>query len=474
MMRFRTPKVSTEEKNWSVVLHPLKSELDKKRAAEKVSELFRVSFEEARELVENTPIILLDQLSHSAALEVQSIFQSVRAEASLTSDPSAKRRCYRAVWQEPPNLSGLSPNVSHAPQEKIVPEVPVETATQPSAPPIVSREAEHASEALHQLEKRCRELELLYDERTRESAELRRSLDEELRKQSEKDTAKLRSVVNEWEERYQSLKTEYQQSKAIYEEKILEKTNDFEKQHREFLEKLSQVESSRQELERLVKERSDEVNQWREKYHVLAQKCERIESLYEGERKRREQVEEASHQSSEQAERNRRDLEIQVTETERWRKKYEELSQLSEEQESEVRELREANRSLEVQLESVQRQARELLFRVEEQQLIEKRVRLANELTAKEARLRELVLEGERVRQEVQDRELHSQTLANELANLEREILEVKQAQRHLLEQGKLKEKGSKLKRLASDSFEGRTNPAPSAKEQGDFGLTHG
>lgn len=454
-MRFRTPKVPAEEKNWSVILHPLKSELDKKRVAEKVSELFRVSFEEARELVENTPIILLDQVSHSLALEVQGIFQAVRAPVSLTSDSSAKRRCYRAVWQEPLDVSLLKSTLPVASQEKTIQEVSLETVAPVLPTSVLSQETEDLREALLELEKRHRELELLYEERGRENEALRRSLEEELRRQSEKDSIRLRNMASEWEGRYQSLKTEYQESKAIYEEKILEKTRDLERQYKEFLEKLSQLDSAKQELERLVKERSEEVDQWREKYHVLAQKSERIESLCEGERKRREQMEEASRQSSEQAERSRRDLEIQVSETERWRRKCEELSQVSEEQEHEVRELRETNQSLQTQLESAQRQARELLLRVEEQQLIEKRVRLANELAAKEARLRELVVEGERVHQEIQDRELHAQTLANELADLEREILEVKQAQRHLLEQGKLKEKNSnKPKRATPDSFE--------------------
>lgn len=473
-MRFRATKISTEERNWSVVLHPLKSELDKKRVAEKVSELFRVSFEEARELVQTTPIILLDQLSHPAALQVQNIFQGVRAEVSLTSDPAAKRRCYRTVWQESPNLSLFTGSIPEFSQEKTAPEVPLETAVQTvSAPPLLP-EGEASSEALQELEKRYRELELLSEERARENEELKRSLEAELQKQSEKDSAQLHDVVSEWEERYESLKAEYQESKSIYEENILQKTTHLEKQNQEFLEKLNQLESFKQESERFLKERSEELNQWREKYHLLAQKSERLESLYEGERKRREEVEENVRQSSEQAERARRDLEIQVTETERWRKKWEELSRLSEERTNEIQELREANRSLEMQLESAQRQARELLFRVEEQQLIEKRVRLANELTAKEARHRELVIEGEGIRQEIQDRELHAQTLAGDLAKLEREILEVKQAQRYLLEQGKLKEKNTnKLKRPAPDSFEGRGTPAPSAKEQGDFGLTH-
>jgi hypothetical protein len=144
--------------------------------------------------------------------------------------------------------------------------------------------------------------------------------------------------------------------------------------------------------------------------------------------------------------------------TERWRKKFQELeenqkrleeefSQFTTQQNAEVRRLRELNQELETQLESAQRQARDLLLRVEQQDLIEKRTRLANDLSSKEARLRELALESERLRQEIQDRELRAQSLGSEQAGLEREILEIKQAQRHLLEQSKMKEKASRFKR---------------------------
>lgn len=478
-MKFWTPKIRTEERNWSVVLNPLRSELDKKRVAEKISGLFRLSFEEARELVESTPLILLDELPHAAALQIQNIFQEIRADVTLTSDSLVKRRCYRAVWPEPPSISFLEENSAETAQEKQTEEIPVGTAIQTAAaPPLVEERVEALSDSYQYLEKRYRDLEVLYEERMREIEELKTSFEKELKDRSEKSSTELCTQVQDWEERYQSLKEEYQETKAIYEEKVLlqarelqglrdqlkdiglwqEKAGNLERQNEGFLERLNHLESANGTLEQSLREQSEAVNLWREKYQSLAHKSERFEALYEEERKRREQAEESRRQVAELAERTRQDIETQISEAERWRKKFQELeenqkrleeefSQFSTEQSAETKRLRETNHELEMQLESAQRQSRDLLFRVEQQDLIEKRTRLANELAAKEARLRELALEGERLRQEIQDRELRAQTLGSEQANLEREILEVKQAQRHLLEQSKLKEKAKQFRR---------------------------
>ena len=177
----------------------------------------------------------------------------------------------------------------------------------------------------------------------------------------------------------------------------------------------------------------------------------------------REKTEEAARRTRETAERTSRELEIQKLETERLNKRSQDLeenhkrlerdfSALNDSQTGELKRLREENRDLGVQLDSAQRQVREFMLRVEQQELIEKRTRLANELAALEARLRELILDGDRLRQEIQDRELQAQTLSAEQGNLERQILEVKQAQRHLLEQSKMKEKPARLRRTGPET----------------------
>ncbi|MBI4115989.1 MAG: hypothetical protein HY447_05410 [Candidatus Omnitrophica bacterium] len=484
-MRFWNSKVSTDkEKSWSVILNPLRSELDRKRVAEKISELFQLSFEEARTLTQSTPIILLDELSHPVAQQVQNIFQQIRADITLTNEALVKRRCYRAVWPEFPSLSFLNERTETVSQEKVIEEIPFKTSVQtmPSPAPVEIHE-EKISEVTSDLEKKYRELELLLEEKTRVNEELKQNLAREIQNRSGQDSSELKTSIGEWEEKYHNIRDEYQEAKKIYEEKILtrerefkavkeqirslqvwhEKAAELERRNKEILERLSQLEASKQNSDRTLKERHEELNQWREKYHTLAQKSERFESLYEEERKRREQIEEASRQTSDLATRSRQEIELQTLEAERWKKKVheleesqkrleEEFSQFSEGQGAEMKRLREANQSLEMQLEVAQRTSRDLLSRLEQQELIEKRARFANELSSKEARLREVVLEAERLRQELQDRELRVQTLVSEQANLEREILEIKQAQRHLLEQSKLKEKGSRFKKPTKNS----------------------
>lgn len=475
-MRFGTSKTQTEERNWSLILNPLRSELDKRRVAEKISELFHLAFEEARELAQSTPLILLDELSHPIAQQVQVLFQEIRADVTLTNDALVKRRCYRAVWPELPSLSFLhSETPPEEIPEKLSREMPKETAAAPApSAPALKEKAESSPAELQDLGKKYTELELLYKEKTRQNEELKLNLEKDL----------------PWEERYQNLKEEYQETRALYEEKIQAREKEFEafkaqlmkelnswkdkitqleKQNKDWMERLNHLESAKEVLTQAVQERSDELGLWREKYHTLAQKSERFESLFEEERKRRSEAEEATRKATELVERTRRETESQAQEAERWKKKFQELdesqerleqefSQFSEEQNTELKRLQEANHELEARLENAQRQTRDLMFQIEQQDLIEKRSRLAHEVTEKESRLRELAKEIERLRQEIKDREVQAETLGTQQADLEREVLEVKQAQRHLLEQSKLKEKGGKLKRSTppvslNDSF---------------------
>ena len=100
-------KKQGEEQNWCIVLNPLRNEIDKKRVARAISDVFSLSTEEAVDLVSNTPIILLDNLTRNVAAKVKEYFRSAGAEIVLTNDIFYKRKCYRTVWPEPPNLSFL-------------------------------------------------------------------------------------------------------------------------------------------------------------------------------------------------------------------------------------------------------------------------------------------------------------------------------------------------------------------------------
>lgn len=468
-MRFRAQKIREEQRDWSVILNPLKSEIDRKRVAEKISDLFRLSFEEARELVQSTPVILLDELSRPVAQQAQNLFQEARADITLSNDALVKRRCYRAVWPEPPSLSFLN-SASSESGVSAVEGAPVgtvvETEPAPLPEPPMGAELAPPLPVPSELENKLKEFEKLYEEKNRECQELRQTLDRDI----------------PWEERFNHLKEEYEETKSILEEKILAREREFEplkgqikelsgwqeraasleRQIEEIMKRLKEGEAERTQLRQGAKEQMEELASWREKYHTVAQKSERFESLYEEERKRREKAEESWRESSAAADQSGRNLELQRQEAERWLRRTQELEenqkrleremlQLSEESQAELKRLRDENREISTQLESAQRQVKEFMFRMEQQELIERRTRLANDLGAKEARLRELILEGDHLRQEIQDRELQAQSLSNEQANLEREILEVKQAQRHILEQGKMKDKLGRLKRPGAD-----------------------
>ncbi len=213
-MRFRTQKIRSEERNWSVILNPLKSELDKKRVSEKISKFFGLSFEEARELVQSTPVILLDELPEPVALQARSLFQEVRADAvTLTNDSLVKRRCYRAVWPEPPSLSFLeNPASLRETPGEAVPEIPVGTTVETVSPPPVPEPLDARREVTDELERKYRDLEQLYEERTREFRELKQNLEKEI----------------PWEERFAHLKEESHETKAILEEKRLRRERECE------------------------------------------------------------------------------------------------------------------------------------------------------------------------------------------------------------------------------------------------------
>ncbi len=96
-----------QDKNWCVVLGALENEIDRKRVAQRISEIFSISIEEAGDLVRSTPIILLDQLSRIIANKLKDYFASFGAPLILSKDVLFKRKCYRTVWPQNPSLSFL-------------------------------------------------------------------------------------------------------------------------------------------------------------------------------------------------------------------------------------------------------------------------------------------------------------------------------------------------------------------------------
>src|SRR3989338_7098639 len=118
-------KNQEREQNWSLVLNPVSNEIDKHKLAQRISEAFKLSLDESLDLVNNTPIILLDNLTRPIASQIKDYFGAVHAELFLTNDVYVKRKCYRTVWPDPPNLSFL---------ESLQPARPREAENKPLAP----------------------------------------------------------------------------------------------------------------------------------------------------------------------------------------------------------------------------------------------------------------------------------------------------------------------------------------------------
>lgn len=250
-------KKQEEEQNWCIVLTPLRNEIDKKKVARKISEVFYLSLEEALDLVSNTPIILLDNLSRTLAAEVKDYFRNEGAELVLTNDIFYKRKCYRTVWPETPNLSFLN-----------------QWNEAKSKPGSVSGQALAAEEALQELrslqprknpsrqssdsakessdEYAAKEKKQLLDELEmwRKECSLRRGEVEKLQaslsklkdvstsgdrglsgqdgKLAEKDklVRDQQALIKNLQEKYEALREEYRQARSFFEDKVSASTRD--------------------------------------------------------------------------------------------------------------------------------------------------------------------------------------------------------------------------------------------------------
>ncbi len=252
-------KKQEEEQNWCIVLTPLRNEIDKKRVARKISEVFSLSIEESLDLVSNTPIILLDNLSRSIAVKVKDYFRSEGADLVLTNDIFYKRKCYRTVWPEAPNLSFLNQwNADKSPTAHAVPdgqalradealeELRTMNQVPPRAPP---REREQESAAAFSLKERKQLLEEL--ETWRRECLARRSEVERLQaslskaknespapgskysavqdaelKEKDRQIRDHQALIKSLQEKYDALREEYRQARGFFEDKVASSSRD--------------------------------------------------------------------------------------------------------------------------------------------------------------------------------------------------------------------------------------------------------
>lgn len=256
-MLLRNRQVRDNDQNWCVVLNSVASEIDKKKIAQKIADTFSLSSTEASDLVSNTPIILLDNLNRPLAAKAKEYFRVAGAEVILTNDMLRKRKFYRTVWPEPPNLSFLmnwEPAAVHPAvdeNEALAPEEALHAirSRNKTSDPSPSRDGVGASEDFERWKKECLALR-------EEVAWLREEVDRRIKEQlsfqekmvppselqdrerqiqdREREIQEIRRLLYETEERYRLLKSEYDEARALFGQKISETAQEATRWQRKF------------------------------------------------------------------------------------------------------------------------------------------------------------------------------------------------------------------------------------------------
>ena len=248
-MLVKNKKIQGEEQNWCLVLNPLRSELDKKKLAVKITQVFSLSSEETSDLMANTPIILLDNLTREIASKLKEYFFSTGADMLLTNDTLQKRKCYRTVWPEAPNLSFLLSWRSFG--EKNIPSTPalgMDDSMEEMRAFLSEKELPQESRAVSQDSFPGKERNRLLEEVERwrkeclSSQEESRRLKEEIEKgkskmvpaqdyipaaefeqqlkEKDKEIKELRLLYSNAQEKNEMLKEEFRESRTLYEDKL--------------------------------------------------------------------------------------------------------------------------------------------------------------------------------------------------------------------------------------------------------------
>ncbi len=286
-------KNQEKEQNWSLVLNPVSNEIDRHKLSQRIAEAFRLSLDEALDLVRNTPIILLDNMSRDAAAKAKDYFGGLNGEMFLTNDVYVKRKCYRTVWPEQPDLSFLEEprpvavpvsQPAAVPQYKLKPEEALyelrslqESPAKTEIP--VQKEPANAGRGedpvrdfsqIRRLEKEASAWREKFELLERESEHLRRSLAEHENRLAESGRESARAAdlekalrsqkeqLKSAEQKFLILQDEYRQARALYESKIgaaQDEGRRFKTRLDEIQQKLKQAETERQEAEKRLRDR---------------------------------------------------------------------------------------------------------------------------------------------------------------------------------------------------------------------------
>ncbi len=492
-------KSAPEEKNWCVVLKSFGGTLDRGRLVQKLQKTFDISAEDALDVMQNTPIILLDHLPHGQASKVKDYFSDHGVEIALSNDNFYKRRCYRTVWPANPNLESIlkvsvssgvvAPRVSSPAyseqEENRTAKTQTEQPLAESAAPSRQNSAWNTSqrEFLEQKEMLVRDSLNLQEEVARLRATADRSLHQVTekeralqvfiaeKKEREEEISRLESQVAAAEEKFKIAREEFRDTRGYFEERLVAqeaKMQDLQVQAEEMNRLLRESQASESTLEKALAQERAQVEStksqiasgqldWETRTVQLRHESELQKRLIQDYETKLAYLESVRKQAEESEIRIRQEMERQTlafknqeiqahqmqTELGRFKSALEnqEKTWNSRLQEVEVRER---------ELESARRQIKELQTQMEHRELIQRKVFVAEQISAKELRLKSLVKKQENLENEARERETDLKKLLEEQEAVEKGLIEDRQAQKHLLEKLKaempLSESGEVLK----------------------------
>ncbi len=461
------------ESEWAVILDRSVNEFSKNRAVDKLTELFSLSADEAKDLIDNTPLILFDHLPSAVAEKIKGQLSQASVDCSLTNDTFTKRKCFRAIWPEQPDLgrfleepsSSLNGDFEKPAQASTESPTPIQMAS-PEFTPIRSYHGP-SQEEQKQLKELTLDLQKENEILRHELEKVEESIKERERKQLNGEIEKLRDERSQLEETLVRLRNEntgltsrmeelernmrmFKQSGAgeldpTIKSHITELRTQLEHFRTEYLRAQNTIRLTQGEAKQFQAE-------WTQTQKTLSEARTEIEDL----KRMLNEAQANSVQLKEEVERIRFDarnrFQEQVAEFEEWKRKANDWSAsyfkvvkenefLRAHQSEELESLRVRNQQLTGQLEQAQKQIRDFVAQAEQQELIQKRMKAAQELADEEAHLKGLVQKQQTLETEIRLREEEMKKVLGEQEVVEREIVNAKQAQKYLLEQAKMKDK---------------------------------
>ena len=434
---------STVGSDWAVILDRSNNEYARTRAVEKLADTFNLSPDEAKDLAENTPIILLDQLSLDVAERIKDHFAQSNIDCTLTNDTFSKRKCFRAIWPSQPDLS------------RVLKDPDLESDGFLESP--IQEELSHLTQDLQ------KENELLRSELEKTVQEPKSSLIPDLEANEEiiEERLQFEEVVNQSKNENQALISKISELEQTLKDLRQTAEKEVKMHYTEFKTQLEHYKSEYARAQNTIKLSQNEAKQFQtellQNQKLLSQSRAEIEDL----KRMLSQMQSNSMQLKEDMEQTKRELENrfenQTAELEEWKRKANDWSSnyfkvmkenefLRTRQSEELETLRVRNQQLTTQLEQAQRQIREFVVQLEQQELIQKRMRASQEMAEYETQLKILVHKQKTLEDEIRTRDEEMKKVLSEQEMAEKAIINSKQAQKYLMEQAKLKEKSRSLR----------------------------